>query len=480
MARKQIADYLESNIDEKGSAGEEWLQCLYTKVATQLGFSLFEVEDEAEVGIIFEVMNDRGKPLTDLEKVKNYLLHTATSLNIPNELGKDVNGAWAEILRQLMAASLTSSEDEDRLLRSHWLTYHDCRPRNWQGARSVKDTFGLKEYKDNPKDLLELLRGYTEGLRASCIGFCDVYKPNKPDAFDPFKGSPNVRTQVIEWSGKLHRVGVIVPFLPLLLATRDRWPDDPEKYLELLRLCEVFAFRVYRLKGQRGDAGQAALFQIGHDLANGEEEFDSATMRIKQELEGRCGDEDFEQELSPEEPDDWYSWHGLRYFLYEYETGLAVDQGASPIVTWDEIQARDLEDTVEHILPRSIERQAYWKERFTEEEHQRYLHDLGNLTLTKHNSSYQNKAFPEKRGTVNAKGFCYAKSPFYMERELSSWEDWSGTAIDKRRAQLLKWARVRWAIDLGDLDSAGHAPSSGVVEVEEDSDTFGDENGMSG
>ena len=80
-------------------------------------------------------MNDRGKPLTDLEKMKNYLLHASTSLEVPNELAKSVNEAWAEILRQLMAAGLVSSADEDRLLRTHWLTHYKERraqstPRN--------------------------------------------------------------------------------------------------------------------------------------------------------------------------------------------------------------------------------------------------------------------------------------------------------------------------------------------------------------
>ena len=94
-AKERIAAYLAAHLGIEGEAGEEWLQALYTKVATQLRFTLYEVEDEAEVGVIFEVMNDRGKPLTDLEKVKNFLLHTSIAIGIKNELAKAVNGAWA-------------------------------------------------------------------------------------------------------------------------------------------------------------------------------------------------------------------------------------------------------------------------------------------------------------------------------------------------------------------------------------------------
>ena len=70
---------------------------MYTKVANQIRFTLYQVENETEVGVIFEVMNDRGKPLTELEKVKNFLLHAAVSLCVSNEtnaLAESVNGAW--------------------------------------------------------------------------------------------------------------------------------------------------------------------------------------------------------------------------------------------------------------------------------------------------------------------------------------------------------------------------------------------------
>ena len=452
-AKKQIADYLASSTGTDGIIGEEWLLALYTKVATQLRFTLYQVGDEAEVGVIFEVMNDRGKPLTDLEKVKNYLLHTSTSLEVSNDLAKTVNDAWGEILRQLMAAGLVLSADEDRLLRTHWLTHHDPQSRRWQGSRSVKSRFDLRNYKGQHTDLLDNLTRYTEGLRASCVSFCDAYQPNRSDAFASFNAQPKVRAQVVEWSAKLVRVGVVATFLPLLLAVRKRWPDDSDKYLEVLKLCEACAFRVYRLGGYRSDAGQSALFHLGYDLAEKKLTFNDAVQAIKSHIAFWCDDESFQEHTTAGGPDDWYSWPGLRYLLYEYEVALASAQGASPLVTWDELRRHDLQDTIEHILPQSIDQQPYWKRRFRPRNHEKYVHDLGNLTLTKHNSNYGNKSFPDKKGEVNAKvEHCYAKSPLYVERQLTQWEDWNAAAIDERRAQLLEWARSRWAVDLGNVE----------------------------
>ena len=465
-AKNHIADHLATNINTMGTNGEEWLRTLYSKVVNQLRFSLYQVEDEAEVGVIFEVMNDRGKPLTELEKVKNYLLHTSTYLDVPNDLAKSVNAAWAKILRQLMAANLVSSADEDRLLRAHWLTHYNYQSRQWEGSRSVKGRFELRKYKSRHADLLDDLHGYVQGLRTSCVSFCDAYEPHRPDAFGSFKNNSKAREQVVDWSAKLARVGVIPSFLPILLAVRERWPTDPDRYLEILKLCEAFAFRVYRLKGSRADAGQATLFRLGYDLAHKSEEFDGAILHFKRALVDWCEEEEFETltREGHQQVREAYDWRGLRYFLYEYEIALASDEGASPIVKWDEFQSKDLKDTIEHVLPQSIDNQRYWRKRFRKSRHQRYVHDLGNLTLTKHNSYYLNKPFPDKKGAVDAEKHCYAKSPLYVERELTQWEDWNASAINERRAKLLKWARGRWAVDLSELEDFGEELDVPTVE----------------
>lgn len=206
-AKRLIATYLTTHLDTTDQDGEQWLRTLYAKVATQLKFTLYEVEDDAEVGIIFEVMNDRGKPLTDLEKVKNFLLHTSIAINIDNELAKAVNGAWAEILRQLMAANLVSGADEDRLLRAHWLTQYDPRSRQWAGSRSIKDEFDLRKHNQQRQDLLAKLHDYTEGLRASCISFCDAYRPARPEFVSVVRRRAQVESgsHRVECKARAHR-----------------------------------------------------------------------------------------------------------------------------------------------------------------------------------------------------------------------------------------------------------------------------------
>ena len=467
-AKKQIAEYVAEKAVAGQGKGEDWLRSLYRKLATQLRFSLYEVEDEAEVGVIFEVMNDRGKPLTDLEKVKNYLLHVSTSLVFSNNLGSAVNSAWAEMLRQLMSAGLVSSEDEDRLLRSHWLTYHNAQLRRWQGSSSVKQRFGLRNYAGRHQELLDALLVYTEGLRESSIIFSDAYQPNRTDAFASFKSDSKARAQVADWSTKLRRTGYLATFLPLLIAVRRRWPEDPDKYLRVLKLCETFAFRVYRWGENRSNSGQPTIFRFAFQLATKARTYEETLQDFKGHLAYWCRNDNFNDQHSEGDPNVWYRWGGLRYFLYEYETELASQQGASPVVPWGELASHDLKETVEHILPQSISNQTYWKDRFNRRQHQRYVHDLGNLTLTKHNSFYQNKPFPEKRGSVAAEVHCYAKSPYFVERQLTELDDWNAEAIDQRRARLLEWARVRWAVETSEASAGGFEPEDPDEDSNED------------
>src|SRR5439155_25494676 len=115
-----------------------------------------------------------------------------------------------------------------------------------------------RDYQGEEEHLLGDLVTYTEGLRGSCVGYCDARAPERADAFASIP-EPATRNEVKRWSAKLIRTNVIAPFLPLLIATRTRLAEDSAKYLDLVRFCEMFAFRVYRLLERRADAGQGDL-----------------------------------------------------------------------------------------------------------------------------------------------------------------------------------------------------------------------------
>ena len=466
-ARLEFSSYLQRHRDGDDAAYQEWLTALYLKISNQLRVSRYEVESAGDVGVIFEVMNNRGKPLSELEKVKNYLLYAASTLSVPNNLPHVVNDAWAEIFRQLMAAGLTSSTDEDRLLRAHWLTAYDPQPRKFQGSKTIKERFDLRKFQGNDEQFLAQLVDYTEGLRACCVGFCDAWAPDRAEAFMSLSNQ-KMRSDIKRWSEKLTRTSVVAPFLPLLIATRTRFANQPDKYLELVKFCELFAFRVYRILERRSDAGQADLFRIGHDLHRHTCGFDAAMDRLWYALLAFSPHVRFDESLRAEDY-NWYEWSGLKYFLYEYEEHLAGNKGAVPKIAWEEVRRRERADTIEHILPQTP-KDAYWRERFAKAEQKLFVHDLGNLTLTKDNSSYSNKPFPDKKGKSSSDKPCYATSPFFMERELSTVREWNPNAVAARRKRLVKWARERWAVPENVTFEAQPVPADQADYTEADID----------
>ena len=233
--------------------------------------------------------------------------------------------------------------------------------------------------------------------------------------------------------------------MPLLVAARLRYPEDGSKYLKMVRTCEVFAFRVYRLRQLRSNTGDSTLLRMAYQLYSAQWSFEKVMDELHGTLLYYCSDRRFQEAFKLEAERDWYRWGGLKYFLYEYEQHLAGRKAVQ--LPWDALERWRLENSIEHILPQTPT-DEYWTSRFDEENRQALTHDLGNLCLTYDNSAYGNKPFPAKRGhSGQVRPPCYANSNLFQERELSGLDHWTIDALKKRRDKMVKWALNRWHVD---------------------------------
>ena len=463
-AKWHFSRHLSDREQELGEGYQGWLLGLHNKVTSQLKVSLYNVEQSSEVGVIFEVMNNRGKSLSELEKVKNYLLYTSSKLSVGEHgLADRINTTWTNIFERLMSSGLVGTANEDQLLRVHWLMAYDHRRRNWAGSKSVKDRFGLKRYKNRHKELLNDLLDYTRTLDGASLAYCDIASPHRTDAFSALRFDPALRARTISASDKLRRVRAVATFMPLLLAARLRYPEDGPKYLEMVKTCEVFAFRVYRLRSMRSNTGDSTLLRLANLLYTGEWPFETVMDHLRGTLLYYCSDHHFEDAFKPEAERDWYRWGGLRYFLHEYEQHLA---GAKAVqLPWEALEGIRLENTIEHILPQTPTHE-YWTSRFDEEERQAFTHDLGNLCLTYDNRYYSNKPFPAKRGHPGQGEPCYANSNLFQERKLARLDHWNLDTLKQRRAGMVAWALERWHVD----QTEPEPPTEEEVEEQESED----------
>ena len=455
-AKQQFQQYLTLKKKAQKQNWEQWLLALYKKCTQQLRFTLYEVSSAADVGVIFEVLNNRGKQLSELEKVKNYLLYLASKMDEGAEkLADRVNTTWAKIFERLMSAGLTRSDDENQLLRVHWLAVYDHDRRHWEQSQSIKKAFSLSGHVGKHKVLLSKAMEYLKTLDDTCVAYCEASGPDLPSAFSAWEKDPE-REQIRLVSRKLLRMRTLATFLPLLVAVRLRYPSQPWAYLEAVQFCELFAFRVYRFSERRSNTGQSTIFWHAHNLFEGKADIQETLTKLYGALRYYSPDSDFESELK--RTDDWYRWGGLRYFLYEYEEHLAGK--AAVKLSWEEVEARDLDKTIEHVLPQSPT-DKYWLKRFSADDLRIWTHDIANLCLTSHNSYYGNKSFPKKKGAAGQKSPCYCVSNLFQERALAEFSDWSPAELKKRRRRMESWALKRWAV-------RSVAPAEPMPEYDED------------
>jgi hypothetical protein len=442
-----ITTYLDKQRKRNPEAYVDWLRELYFKISLHLTTLLYEAENEIEAGVLFETMNNRGKPLAELDKVKNHLQYIASNLETDqkNDLVQRINETWTHIFERLMAAGLGDQEREDQLLRAHWLMIYDYQPDNWKQSNSIKTRFDLKKYPGNLKVLYQEIKNYLVTLLKAATAFCDLYKPDYPGAFNEVRDQ-NLRRAIVKSSQRLVRQGVRAVFYPVLLAARINSPDNGETYLKTVDLLEKFSFRVYLWRGWRPNSGQSRLYRAGYQFYQHRNP-DLLLRDLTWASSHYCDNNQF-AEMFDRMGVNWYQWNGLKYFLYEYELYHAEEYREPPGITWKALWEVK-RNTIEHILPQTPSH-TYWQERFTPEQIQRWTNDLGNLTLTYDNSSLGNKPFPEKRGRVDLDN-CYASSNIFIEQELARHEDWTEAQIIERREKLKTWAIQRWFIKSPEL-----------------------------
>jgi len=139
-------------------------------------------------------------------------------------------------------------------------------------------------------------------------------------------------------------------------------------------------------------------------------------------------DEEFKRELIEH---DLYNFPRRSYWLRRLE-----NHGRKERVSVDEY-------TIEHILPQNENLSAKWREALGPEWQQvqkRWLHTLGNLTLTRYNAEYSDRPFDDKRDMKGG----FKQSPLRLNDGLGTLQTWDEAAIQERAHRLAEQAVTVW------------------------------------
>lgn len=129
---------------------------------------------------------------------------------------------------------------------------------------------------------------------------------------------------------------------------------------------------------------------------------------------------------------DFYHFKKKKYFFERLEN-FDPEDTKEPVDTQ--------ECTIEHIMPQILTEE--WKRDLGENFkaiHEKYLHTIGNLTLTGYNEKYSNNSFQEKRNME--KGF--NQSPLRLNQSLKDLEPFGEKKIEKRANDLADFALKIW------------------------------------
>lgn len=443
---------------------------LQRRVTAGLGFLVYDVQSAAEVGVIFETLNERGRDLSDLEKTKNYLLYLARSITDDRgeQLARTINDSWAEVFRNLASQQ---GDTDDQLLRAHWLATQDPDRSKWKRIASIKARFDRSNYISGETRIVPVTKAgkdqdeawdrlfgdvtaYVVSLRKCSHFLAEMFNENA--AFESFtEGVTEARSR----SAALRRSQVVALYRPLLFAARLAHPKNGLFYSRLVGLCEAYSARVFAIEQRRANAGEPRLLRLANDLLKGADP-ELVLAEVAAVLWRYAPDDRVRATLASTD-ENWYARRGHKYFLYEYELGLNHGGKDLPSLNFF-TDASQEQRTTEHVLPQHPrDGAACWWDHFTPEEHSSLVHSLGNLALTYDNSAYSNHCFDRKRGLPLAPGAeprtCYAQAGLRQEQQLAQYQDWTPTTIRERQGVLADWALTRWAVaapTVGNIDVA--------------------------
>ena len=447
-AKSTIKDYLEGK--KKFFSSEEvffeYLSNLKLKITDSLVVNKYEVGSDAEAGVIFEVMNDRGKPLSQADKIKNYLIYLAYKIeNV--DLAKKINNYWGTIFKNLMASKRSS---EDDFLRYHWITYtneyRECDVhRRIKTKIRLKDESGMRVANDKIEKEIE---NYIADLKESSDIFLELNQPDNGKAFsdETYKNYPQIN-EIKDTINKFHRVRNIATFYPLFISARRVFKSNPQYFLDILHLSELFTFRVYIIGNRRSNTKQSTFYRLAFDLhelkqdaqSKKDEKFREVINEIKEAISWYGADDYFKENLQNSQLCNNLQTHEIKYFFFELERYKAKKTKEELGMDWKDIEEKT---QIEHIWSQTPKGFDSWSEE-EKEKHSKHVHKLGNLTITGWNQKLSNKDFWNEE-EFNVKRPIYEKSNLRVQRELAKYDNWEVEEIDKREEELVEFALERW------------------------------------
>ena len=341
--------------------------------------------------LIFESLNSTGLELSQADLIRNYVLMGLK----PQEQNEIYTNYWYKIEENFEHSEGT--EHFDRFMRDYLtIKMHDI-PKE----KEVYSVF-KKFFKMENKSVEELVP--------------NIYHYSKFFTTLAFE-----KTNDVDIRQKIHDINslpvdVAYPFLLQVYFDFDNETISREQFLEILDVVESYVFRrqICEIPTNSLNKTFAGLY----DLIDKENYLTSLkSVLIHNETYRRFpNDVEFYTQFQVK---NVYNFRSRNYLFRKLENFERKE-----LVNIDEY-------TLEHIMPQNDKVPQVWRNELGEnwkEIHEKFLHRVGNLTLTGYNSELSDKSFKEKQSIEGG----FKDSPIRLNLDLTTLENWNEHEIQKR------------------------------------------------
>ena len=355
--------------------------------------------DQENPQLIFESMNSTGKALSEADLIRNYIL-MGLEPTLQSSIYIDL---WRPM--ELEFGQEAYGDQFDDFMR-HFLTLKTGDiPRLSEVYEAFKE-YSVKFFAEdgNVRDLVSDIRKYARYFVAMALD--GESNPKLKPLFDDLFKSLNY--------------SVAYPFLMEIYSDFVEGIIEEKDFIEVIKLVESYVFR-------------RSICQIPTNSMN--KTFAEFTRHIDKSdylssLKGHFyqlksyrrfpSDAEFKSVLLYR---DVYNFMHRSYLLRKLE-----NFGKKEFVSVENY-------TIEHVLPQNPNLGIEWQIELGEDwkaVQERFLHTIGNLTLTGYNSEYSDRPFSEKKSMKGG----FLESPLKLNKDIAAQETWNEAAILERANQI--------------------------------------------
>ena len=398
--------------DKKGDDIEKLIELVLDSALNRI-----ELQGKKEAALMFELQNNRGRDLTNMEKLKSFFMYqiyvNSTAVETDNNVAS-ISNYFEDIYKNIYDIKQL---DEDRILIYHCQAFLDVS----YGYSNLND---IKKELKSSNTKVDWIKNFCQSLS---ISFLNIKQLQASSSF--------FYKKLLSLSN--NRIPAFI--YPFIIKGYRFFSNDSAKLDKLFHILEVLTFR-YELISSRAEIDS----RLSEILKGFTGDLDDLLMKIQNKLNDAWywGDNRFSEVLN-----GWmYGNRVIHYLLWEYEESI---QSKGYLI--GNIKIKD--EQIEHISPQTEPNEAVAagydvdsNNLYSEDFKNKYLNCLGNLMLISrsHNATIGNNPFKDKLNSYN-------KNPLLNQQaEIKDFVDtqtieWKTKNIEKRHKKIVDFAINRWS-----------------------------------